>query len=131
MIKSLTVHDCMSGALISFRQDMDILEAAERLVESRISGAPVLDQLGNLVGILSERDCLQMVLNAGYYHESGGKVENFMTRDVQTVDYDMPIIEVAERFIEGHVRRYPVIRDGRVVGVISRRDVIRRLEEVM
>ena len=131
MDHSLTVQDCMSGSLITFRQNMDILDAAQRLVDSRISGAPVLDQLGNLVGILSERDCLQIVLQAGYYHESGGKVEKFMTKDVQTVDYDTPIIEVAERFIAGHVRRFPVIREGRVVGVISRRDIIRQLEKIM
>ena len=131
MDHSLTVQDCMSGSLITFRQNMDILDAAQRLVDSRISGAPVLDQLGNLVGVLSERDCLQIVLQAGYYHESGGKVEKFMTKDVQTVDYDTPIIEVAERFIAGHVRRFPVIREGRVVGVISRRDIIRQLEKIM
>lgn len=130
MIQSMTARDCMSGSLITFRPDTEVLEAARRLVETRISGAPVIDNIGNLVGILSERDCLEIVLRAGYNDSAGGKVADFMSTDVATVDIDTPVIEIAEKFIEGHVRRYPVLNDGRVVGVVSRRDVIRVLENI-
>lgn len=129
MIQSLTARDCMSSSLVLLRPESSILEAAKLLVDSRISGAPVVDQIGNLVGIISERDCLAVVLQAGYHQDTGGKVGDFMSPNVQTVELETPVIEIAERFINEHVRRFPVLNSGRVVGVVSRRDVIRMLEK--
>lgn len=129
MIPSLTARDCMTSSPILLRPESSILEAARLLVESRISGAPVVDQIGNLVGILSERDCLSVVLESGYHQDHGGKVGDFMSPEVQTVDLETPVVEIAERFINERVRRFPVIKNGQVVGVVSRRDVIRMLEQ--
>ena len=97
MIASKTARDCMSGSLIAFRPDMEVLEAVRILVENRISGAPVIDHIGNLVGMLTERDCMKIALGAGYYGECGGTVSCFMRADVETVDIDTPAIEIAER----------------------------------
>lgn len=130
VIKSMTARDCMPGLLVTLRPDMEILEAARILVEKRISGMPVVDNIGNLVGVLSERDCLEVVLRAGYNGTAGGRVDEFMSRDVQTVELDTPVVEIAERFVAGHVRRFPVMNSGRVVGVVSRRDIIKKLEDI-
>ncbi len=106
---------------------MDVLEALRILVEERLSGAPVVDQIGNLVGILTERDCMRIALGAGYHSEDGGRVAHFMTAAVVTVDADTPITEVAERFVNSRFRRLPVMEQGRLIGIVSRRDVLKQL----
>ena len=121
-----TAKQAMSGSLVTLRPDMDVLEALSILVEEEVSGAPVIDQVGNLVGILTERDCMRIALDAGYHSEEGGRVAGFMTCDVDTVEAHTPITEIAERFATHHLR--PVIEQGRVIGIISRRDVLRCLE---
>jgi CBS domain-containing protein len=100
------------------------------LVARHISGAPVLDRLGNLVGMLSEKDCMRIALSAGYYGEWGGRVGEYMHGPVVTIDADMPIVEVAQLFAEREYRRYPVTEDARLVGQISRSDVLRALQEI-
>jgi len=121
------VKDYMSANLVILSPSMSILEAARRLVERRISGAPVLDQQGNLVGLLSEKDCMRIALHAGYHSEVAGTVAEYMHKEVTTVDADRSIVDVAMMFIEDGYRRYPVMKDGRLVGQISRRDVLKAL----
>jgi len=106
------------------------LEAAQDylMIEHRISGAPVVDEHGNLIGLLSEQDCLKVALSAGYHGEYGGRVSEYMTRDVRTVDADTSILEVAKLFLEEKLRRYPVMEGNRLVGQVSRRDVLKALE---
>lgn len=128
MLKTKTAKQIMSQQLVSFRADMDVLEAVRLLIEKRISGAPVTDQLGNLVGMLTERDCLKVALDAGYYRDSGGKVEHFMTAEVVAVNAETSAVDIAERFANSHLRRLPVLENGRLIGMISRRDVLRQLE---
>lgn len=128
MLQSKTAKQIMSQGLVTFRADMDVLEAVRVLIAKRISGAPVIDQLGNLVGMLTERDCLKVALDASYYRESGGKVDALMTREVIHVDAETPAVEVAERFAGSHLRRLPVLEGGRLIGMVSRRDVLRQLE---
>ena len=121
------VKDYMSANLVILSPSMSILEAARRLVERRISGAPVLDQQGNLVGLLSEKDCMRIALHAGYHSEAAGTVAEYMHKEVKTVDADRSIVDVAMMFIDDGYRRYPVMKDGRLVGQISRRDVLKAL----
>jgi len=95
------------------------------LVDRHISGAPVVDERGNLVGVLTERDFLKAALVAGYHGERGGCIGDYMTRDVEAVNADDSLLDVAARFVETKYRRYPVMEDNRVVGVVARRDVLR------
>jgi CBS domain-containing protein len=128
MRESMTAKQAMSRGLVTLHPEMDVLEALRVLVEERISGAPVIDQIGNLVGILTERDCMMIALAAGYHGEEGGSVSGFMSREVVTVEAHTPITEIAERFAHSHFRRLPVMEQGRLIGVISRGDVLRQLE---
>lgn len=121
------VKDYMSANLVILSPSMPILDAARQLVERRISGAPVLDKQGNLVGLLSEKDCMRIALHAGYHSEAAGAVAEYMHKEVKTVDADRSIVDVAMMFIDDGYRRYPVMKDGRLVGQISRRDVLRAL----
>jgi CBS domain-containing protein len=124
------VRDYMTRKLIVLSPDMEVLHAIGVLVENKISGAPVLDRFGKLVGMLSEKDCMRIALSAGYYGEWGGHVAEYMHSPVVTIDADTPIVEVAQRFAEREYRRYPVTEDARLVGQISRSDVLRALQEI-
>lgn len=128
MLKSVVAKDYMAANLVTLKPDMDVLRAIHMLVENSISGAPVVGEHGDLVGILTEKDCMRVALNAGYYGEVGGKVSEFMTREVVTVEAEMSILDIAKMFLEKDPRRYPVVEDNRLVGQISRRDVLRALE---
>ena len=124
-VKEIRVRDFMVAKPVVFTSDTDLLDAVRVLVDRRISGAPVVDEQGNLVGVLTERDFLRAALVAGYHGESGGCVGDHMSSDVQAVDANDSLIDVATRFIETQHRRYPVMEDNRVVGVVARRDVLR------
>lgn len=129
-IRSATVKDYMSGKLVTFRPDTDVLDAIHELVKHGISGAPVIDDTGNLVGMLSEFDCMKVVLTAGYHGEPGGPVSDLMATDVKTVRAEVSIVDIADVFMKSGLRRYPVINGNRLVGQISRRDVLRALTEL-
>ena len=129
-LRSALVKDFMSGRLVTFSPDTDVLDAIHDLVENRIAGAPVVDDQGNLVGMISEFDCMKIALTAGYHGEMGGPVSRFMTSDTKTVDAGMSVFDLAQLFLESGYRRYPVMDDGRLVGQISRRDVLRALEKL-
>ena len=127
MPRSMIVKDHMATEVVTLHPDMEILRAAQVLIGSDVSGAPVLDQHGRLVGMLTERDCLRVSLHAGYHGEPGGLVRDFMSPDPVTVNTDDTILDLAERFIGNKYRRYPVVDGGRLVGIISRRDVMRAM----
>ena len=110
---------------VVFTRDTDLLDAVRILVDRRISGAPVVDGRGNLVGVLTERDFLRAALVAGYHGESGGCVGDYMSSDVEAVNADDSLLDVATRFVETKHRRYPVMEDNRVVGLVTRQDVLR------
>lgn len=120
----------MTRNLITFRLETDLFDAINLLIEHRISGAPVTDDRGKLIGILSEVDCLKAILTLTYHEEEkGGTVGEYMTADVETVAHDADIIDVSRLFIERDRRRLPVTQGGKLVGQISRRDVLRAVEE--
>lgn len=127
MPRSMLVKDHMATEVVTLNPDMEILSAAQLLIARDISGAPVLDRHGRLVGILTERDFLQAVRQAAYHGQPGGLVRDFMTHDPQTVSPQDTILDMAERFVNGRYRRYPVLDGGRLVGLISRRDVMRAM----
>ncbi len=130
-IKKLRARDIMLTKPVTFTSDTDLLDAVSVLVNRRISGAPVVDERGNLIGLLTERDFLKAALVAGYHGERGGCVGDYMSRDVQAVNADDGLLDVATRFIETKRRLFPVIEDNRVVGVVVRRDVLRAVIETL
>jgi CBS domain-containing protein len=125
-----TARDYMTGDVVAVTPDMDLRRAAFVLLNGSISGAPVIDAAGRVVGILTEKDCFRVVFEAGYHNEPCGPVSDYMSTGVETVDADSNIIEVLERFLGSRYRRFPVVSAGRLVGVISRRDALRALADM-
>ncbi|MDH3469637.1 MAG: CBS domain-containing protein, partial [Gammaproteobacteria bacterium] len=115
----------MATDLVTLTPGMEILRAVHTLLENDIAAAPVLDDTGTLVGILTERDCMRVVSNAGYYSEYGGRVAEFMSKNVETIAADDSIVDAAKLFFGDRFHRYPVMENDRLVGQISRRDVLR------
>ena len=128
--KSALVKDYMSGQLVTFHPETDVLDAIQELLRHHIAGAPVTNDQGDLVGMLSELDCMKIALHAGYHGEWGGPVSEYMTGDAATVEADMSIIDLAQHFLDTGFRRFPVVKDHRLIGQISRRDVLRALSEI-
>ena len=129
MTRSMLVKDYMSKNVVTLDPDMEILRAGHALVSNDISGAPVLDKHGGLVGILTERDCMCVAMQAGYHGTPGGLVGDHMSVNPQFVDPEESILELARLFLDGRFHRYPVLANGHLVGVISRRDVMRAMSE--
>jgi predicted transcriptional regulator len=130
-MKSVKVGDYMSTKLVTFNQRDNVVTAMAVLLDKKFSGAPVVDDEGRLVGILSEVDLMPIVMQDSYYDESAGIVADFMKTNVDTVSPDMDIYALAERFHREHRRRYPVVLNGQLVGQISRRDVLRAARDFL
>jgi CBS domain-containing protein len=130
-MKSVKVADYMSRKLVTFHPRMNVVEALGLILDNHISGAPVVDDAGELVGVLSEVDLIAVVMQDSYYDEGMGIVEDYMRTQVDTVDPDSDIYSLAERFIKEHRRRYPVVKDGKLLGQISRRDVLQAVRDFL
>ena len=129
----LTARDLMTTSLITFRPEQSLLVAISQLMRNGVSGGPVVDDQGRLVGVLSELDCLRLLATDEFYQEEqeeGALVGQFMTRGGQTIPPDLGIYAIAHYFLTTPIRRLPVIERGRLVGQISRRDVLRGMEEM-
>jgi len=121
-------RDLMVRRLVTLSPDQPVIDAIRVLVRKDISGAPVVDGEGRLLGLCSEHDCLK-ALATSEYHADGGeyavKVGDLMTEMAHTIPPDLDLYAVAGRFVTLRVRRLPVLEDGRLVGQVSRRDVLR------
>ena len=112
----------MNKDVVSVTCDTDIYEAISTLINYNITGLPVIHDDGTLAGILSEKDVLRLLVNN---EDRPQTVREFMTCDVVTYDEEDSLVEIAERFIESTFRRVPILKDGKLAGIISRRDIVR------
>ncbi len=120
-----TVEGCMTRNPVTLPRDMEINRAAALLIKRNISGAPVVDESGRVVGVLTAKDCFRAVLHASYHQDLGGTVATYMTAPAETVDADLGLIAAAELFLGRPYRRFPVMKDGRLVGIVTRLDLLR------
>lgn len=123
-----TARAIMTRKLVTLQPEMPVLDAASLLLKKGISGAPVVDEQGHLMGLLSEFDCLRSVASADYEmdaHDTIETVAQLMSRDPKTIGPDMNLFSIAHEFVATHVRRFPVVEDGKLIGQVSRRDALR------
>jgi CBS domain-containing protein len=127
-------RDIMTTRLITVSPELSIFDAIRSLLKNQISGAPVIDDGGALVGMLSELDCLKVLANGEFYdddHSEEGFVRDYMTMVTQSIDPQTDVYSLAQYFLNHTVRRLPVVVRGSVLlGQISRRDVLRTIEEI-
>ncbi|WP_224491244.1 CBS domain-containing protein [Robertkochia flava] len=122
----ILVEDYMTKNLITFHPDQSILEVMELLIRYRISGGPVCNDDGDLVGIISEADCMKEISESRYFNMPilDKRVSHFMSTEVETIGNNESIFDAASRFNKTNRRRFPVLEHGRLVGQISRKDVL-------
>lgn len=120
----LTAAEIMTDRVVTIGPDATIRDAIELLIARGISGLPVVDHDGQLVGILTEFALLALAYDSDIADQS---VAEHMTRDVLTVETTSPVNKVADLCIVHRVRRLPVVEKGRLAGLVSRRDVIEAL----
>jgi CBS domain-containing protein len=128
-----TARELMATNLLVFRPEQPILEAIEQLIKRRVSGAPVVDENKALVGVLSELDCLRMLASDEFYleqHEEGASVRQFMTSGGRTIPPDLGIYAISHYFLTSPIRRLPVVENDKLIGQVSRRDVLRGMEKM-
>ncbi len=126
-MQNMTAQDFMDHSPLALSPNIGVIVALRKLLAANLSGAPVVDSDNQLVGFLSEADCLRGTLMGGYYTSIGELVSDRMTREVESVTPDANIVDVAEKFLNNNRRVLPVTRQGKIVGVIQRRGLLETL----
>lgn len=124
MSKAITVAEIMAKSLVTLRPDMAMEQAIGVLLKNKVSGATVVDKDRNIVGMLSEKDCLRIFANRAYDSLPSAKVADYMSKDVVTVSPQEDLFSVADLFLKHPFRRLPVVDNGVLVGQVSRRDIL-------
>jgi len=129
-LRGMPVRRYMVTQVVTFTPEMKISQAVATLVKYSYTGAPVVDADGALVGMLSEKDCLRVAVLANSGGAGTALVGDYMTTKVDSVTPDADLLDVAERFVRAPYKRLPVIERGKLVGQISRIDVLRAIADL-
>ena len=124
--RKLTVLDIMTHNLIVFKPQDTIHEVMTAFIKYRISGGPVLNDQGDLVGVISEADCMKEISDSRYFNMPilDKSVSHFMTKEVDTIQSNLSVFDAAALFSKSSRRRYPVMEENRLVGQVSRKDIV-------
>lgn len=124
---ALKVRDYMSTNLITFTPNQSVQEVVESLIKNKISGGPVVNEKNELVGIISEGDCLKQLSESRYYNMplEHDNVEKRMVKDVETIDGNMDVFDAANKFLQSKRRRFPIVENGKLIGQISQKDILK------
>ena len=123
---TLTVAEIMTHQLVVFDPKQSIYEVMKAFIKYRISGGPVVNKEGNLVGVISEADCMKQISDSRYFNMPilDKTVDHFMTTPVDTIESNLSVFDAASKFSKSSRRRYPVMEHGRLVGQVSRKDIV-------
>ena len=118
--------------IITFKPDQSIQEVISVIINKKIAGAPVLDDQHHLVGIISEKDCLRLIVDQAYYNMPAEtrKVSDYMTPNVRTLSSKTNVVDAAIEFLNSPIRRFPVVDDGLLIGQVSRRHILKAAQNI-
>ncbi|MDP1921285.1 MAG: CBS domain-containing protein [Myxococcales bacterium] len=125
------VRDFMDTVVPTVRPDMPILEAVDFLLNNHVTGAPVVNADGTLLGMLTEKDCLRLLSTGVDGDLPTGTVKDFMTTKTDSVAPDMNVYFVAGLFLGANYRRFPVVEKGKLVGAITRFDILKSIRKAL
>lgn len=131
-VQPFHVSDYMATNLVTFKPDQSIYEVMDLLLEHKISGGPVINDKCELVGIISEGDCLKDIVKGKYHNQPilSGTVQDYMAENVVHITPDTSIFEAAHMFLTLKIRRFPIVQDGKLIGQISQRDIIEAVKNL-
>jgi CBS domain-containing protein len=118
--------------IITFNPDQPIQDVISIIIDKKISGAPVLDDQHHLVGMISEKDCLRIIVDQAYYNMPAEtrKVSDYMTPKVQSLSLKTNVVEAAIEFLNSPIRRFPVVENGALIGQVSRRHILKAAQNI-
>ena len=120
-------RDIMTANVITTKPNVLVINAIKVLITNHISGIPVVDYESNLMGIITEHDIVNFMLSGD---AADTTVSDVMSQNVDTYDPDTPFEEIVSHFAAHRNRRVPVVENGKVVGIISRRDIIIEMNRI-
>lgn len=125
-LKPALVSDYMTTKLITFKPNQPVAEVMDTLIKNKISGGPVVNENNELLGVISEGDCIKHVSESRYYNvpTTNDTVEKHMVKNVETINGNLNIFEAAEQFLKSKRRRFPIVEKGKLVGQISQKDIL-------
>jgi CBS-domain-containing membrane protein len=126
--EQILVSDYMTTKLVTFKAEDSLDHVINMLIKHKISGGPVVNDQNELIGIISETDCIKHISESKYYNmptDTNNIVGKYMVTDVDTIDKNMNIFDAAFKFISSHRRRFPVIEKGKLIGQLSQKDVLK------
>jgi len=121
----MLAKDIMTKGTIKIKPDTSVIKAIDLLLENKISGLPVVDDDLHLVGVLSEKDLLNILFEKNV--DVNAPVERYMTKKVIRFDQEASVVDICEVFLKQNIRRVPIAKDDQLVGIISRRDILRMI----
>ena len=122
------VRDYMDSVVPTLSPDTDVLVAVDFLLSKHVTGAPVVDEENRVVGMITEKDCLRLLSTGMEADVPRGRVRDFMTTAVTTIEPTMNVYYVAGLFLRANFRRLPVVENGKLVGAITRFDILRVIQ---
>jgi CBS domain-containing protein len=127
-----TIDKIMARDEITLTPDQPINDAITILLEHKVTGAPVLDKNRKIIGMITEKDCLRVLIDSAYHNMpfSDKNVSVYMSPVVKTVTTEHDLLDVANEFLTTNFRKFPVVYKGTLVGQVSRRDVLRAIAEM-
>ena len=123
----LSIKSIMTKDVVTVTPETPIYDAMRLLMRHRISGMPVVDEQMHVKGVLSEKDVLQILIDSNIKYKD--TVVDYMTKDVISFSEDESAVKVCQFFIKNHFRRVPIVKDGKLIGIVSRRDLIELILE--
>ena len=123
----ITVREIMRPTQLCLKPKMDLMMVSDHLTKNNLSGAPVTDDNNNPIGFVSEYDCLEQLMQSTYYCDNTALAEDVMSTKLIITTPELPLIDVASQMNGNKVNVAPVIENKKVIGIISRGDVMREL----
>jgi len=121
------VSDFMTKDVISFRPEQSVESVIDTLISKKISGGPVVNENNELIGMISEGDCIKQLSESRYHNlpMENDNVENHMVKNVETIDANLNVFDAAKQFLNSKRRRFPIVEHNKLVGQISQKDILK------
>ena len=124
---SILVKDYMQHNAHAIHMKANVEQVVAHLLNHSLTGAPVIDDQNIVIGFVSEQDCIKEMLHSTFFCEEPSSVTDIMHHGVLTVTPETSILEVAETMLQNKPKKYPVVRNGKLLGMISRRQILQAL----
>lgn len=130
MQNSKTAKELMITKLITLSPEMNVFDAIKVMLKNKISGAPVIDSNQTYLGVFSEKCCMSVLVDAAYAGTPSTRVDAYMNKEARTITEETDLLNIAQIFLNTNSRRLPVLRDGKLLGQISRRDILKAIHDL-